>query len=97
MDNKKEYILCAAIKRITPKDCHRIYWQDKCDIYDIELGWRPGDILHRFSGEVSKSPDAQGFYTSLGRFVDREEAAKIAYNCGQIEQQCRILYSEDLY
>ena len=37
------------------------------------------------------------WYKSDGIFDTLEEAAKIAYNCGQIEQQCRILYSEDLY
>lgn len=36
----------------------------------------------------------QGFMTSLGRFVDRKEAAKIAIECGQIE---KLNYGSDLY
>lgn len=42
----------------------------------------------------------QGFVTSSGRFVDREEAAKIALESGQIEElkySKTKLFSEDLY
>ena len=96
MNNKVEYILCAAIKRLEPKKCSP-YWEGINDICNIEIGYRHPDIFQRFKGEVSKSPKDQGFYTSLGRYVDREEAAKIALNCGQITEQKRLLYSEDLY
>ena len=41
--------------------------------------------------------EAQGFYTSKGRFVGREEAAKIAYAAGQISSPTNRLFSEDLY
>jgi hypothetical protein len=41
--------------------------------------------------------EAQGFYTSKGRFVGREEAAKIAYAAGQIFSPTNRLFSEDLY
>lgn len=54
---------------------------------------------------VRYSPDGvgeseQGFLTSKNRFVDREEGAKIALKCKQIEKlhYSNIeLYSEDLY
>ena len=40
----------------------------------------------------------QGFMTSLSRFVNRKEAAKIAYNCGQIEDKEKLsLFSEDIF
>lgn len=97
MNNKIEYILCAAIRRLEPKKCSPPYWEGTNDICNIEIGYRHHDILRRFSGKVSKSPKNQGFYTSFGRYVSREEAAKIAYNCGQIIEEKRVLYSEDLY
>ena len=111
MDNKKEHILCAAIKRIERKKCNP-YYDEMNDICDIEIGYRHHDILYRFQGEVSKNPKDQGFYTSEGRFVDREEAAYIALLAGQIDiEKCfsvkyvdgspirtlKPLYSEDLY
>lgn len=95
---KTEYILCAAIKRNSPKECFQHYRSN--DIYDIELGYRHADILNRFNGEVSKNPNAQGFYTSCGRFVDRKEAYKIALIAGQIDCSKGVdgeLFSEDLY
>lgn len=95
IDNNKEYILCAAIKRKKPRNCYKCYYQQLSDIFEIELGYRHPDIMYRFFREVDNS--AQGFYTSKGRFVDRKEAAKIAYNCGQIDKQVDVLFSEDLY
>lgn len=97
IDNSKEYILCAAIKRKKPKQCHRCYYQQLSDIFEIEIGYRHPDIMYRFFREVSREPSAQGFYTSKGRFVNRKEAAKIAYECGQTSELKDILYSEDLY
>lgn len=41
--------------------------------------------------------EVQGFLTTQNRFVDREEAAKIAYSAGQIASPKTKLYSEDLY
>lgn len=39
----------------------------------------------------------QGFITSLDRYVQRAEAARIAFAAGQIEAPTDILFSEDLY
>lgn len=103
IDNTKEYILCSAIKRKTPRDAQP-YWEGTNDICDVELGYRHHDIFHRFSdGELVESE--QGFYTSKGRYVNRYEGMEIAYNCGQVtedvafdkEGKFRQLYSEDLY
>lgn len=85
-NNNIEYILCAAIKRITPKNC-KPYHENTNDICNIEIGYRHHDILQRFYGEVSKSPKDQGFYTSKGKFVDRIEAMYIAYSAGQVSAE----------
>lgn len=105
IDSSKEYILCAAIRRKERKNCNIVYHPEFQDIYDIEIGWRHCDILHRFIGEVSNKALDQGFYTSKGRFVSREEAYEIAVNCGQVKDDSlylengvhKILFSEDLY
>lgn len=39
----------------------------------------------------------QGFVTNTGEFVDRKEAARIAFECGQIKKPVDGLVSEDLY
>lgn len=52
----------------------------------------------RFRNEVSTSPNDQGFYTSKGRFVSREEGLKIARAAGQVNEIIGgVLTSEDLY
>lgn len=98
-----ERILCAAIKRLNPRSSKCNYHHN--DIHLIELGFRHHDIFIRFQGEVSRNSDDQGFYTSYGRFVDRKEAYKIAFEAGQITKkfdrlptaQEPELFSEDLY
>jgi hypothetical protein len=101
MNNKIEYILCAAILRINERDFTMYHHND---LRKIEIGYRHADIYRRFEGEVDKSPKAQGFYTSKGRFVNRKEAMEIAYNAGQVsidvakfDGEFRNLFSEDLY
>lgn len=39
----------------------------------------------------------QGFLTDEDQFLTRREAAKLAFNCGQIEKEQIILFSEDLW
>lgn len=94
MDNKKEYILCAALKRKAPK---LIALPN--DLPKIEIGLRHFDIRDRFYGEVSMKMEDQGFLTSKGRFVSRKEAEIIARECGQITGHLigGELTSEDLY
>ena len=108
MDNTKEYILCAALKRKVPRNTNS-YHQN--DLDQIEIGYRHHDIRNRFGDEVSCSPKDQGFYTSKGRFVNRREAMEIAFNCGQVDDPQKAiaatcedsvlmykdLFSEDLY
>ena len=103
IDNSKEYILCAALKRKVPRNTNS-YHQN--DLDQIEIGYRHHDIRNRFGDEVSCSPKDQGFYTSKGRFVDRKFAYVIAVTCGQIpppdnfedfNNGTKQLFSEDLY
>lgn len=46
---------------------------------------------------MSSRAICQGFVTSSGRYVDREEAARIAHAAKQIDEPHRILFSEDLW
>lgn len=101
MDNTQEYILCAAIKRLSPKNIkHNPYYKGTNDILNIEIGFRHNDILLRFQGEVSKNPRCQGFYTSKGRYVNRTEAMDIALSAHQVNKDTihsPSLFSENLY
>lgn len=85
IDNTKEYILCAAWKRIKPKT-NEAYWSGKNDINMIEIGYRHHDIYQRFPEQMASGPKAQGFYTSKGKYVDRHEGMRIAYECGQVSE-----------
>ncbi len=96
IDNTKENILCAGILR-------KVYKPETVlrnnDIHKIEIGMRHCDIRDRFPGELLQNLEAQGFYTSKGRFVNRETAEKIARACGQVTGNLigSVLTSEDLY
>lgn len=102
IDNSKEYILCAALKRRIPREQlsdGSPYWKGTNDIMNIELGYRHHDIYQRFPNEVSSKMFDQGFYTSRGRFVGRHEAMKIAYESGQVTKDKAIKsnnYGKDL-
>lgn len=100
--SKQEYILCAAIKRIKPIEVAAHNYQTNNrqpdDIYTIEIGRRHNDIMSRF-GKTCLDTTKQGFYTSWGRFVSREEALQIAKSAGQVSETISEtkLFSEDLY
>lgn len=99
IDNSKEYILCAAIRRQVPRDCHPYYDGDN-DICEIEIGYRHHDIYQRFNDRkkypnyedcpLSLKMEDQGFYTSKGRFVDRYEGMEIAYLAGQVSEKTAL-------
>ena len=93
--------------------CSAIWYNDNNyyphqEIYGVDSGFIIGGFRHhnivgalstnnkhRNDGKEYKT--IQGFITSHGRFVTREEAAEIAYNSGQIKKQVKRLFSEDLY
>lgn len=110
MDNTKEYIVCAAylfregyvtpnvekVNEQTGGDVRDIYYQPHRQVFNMALGWRHADILYKY-GDCIRKNDLGGFMTSKGRYVDRKEAAEIAYACRQIENKVELLFSEDIY
>ena len=97
MNNKKEYIICAAWKRKEPRTMEEKsfpYKPENNDIMKIEIGYRHHDIWERFSEELSVDDGAEGFYTSKGRFVSRLEAMQIAVNCGQVSKRKSVWSKE---
>jgi hypothetical protein len=56
-------------------------------------------VIQRYHADTGKTGSGvrQGFMTSQGRFVDRSEAARLAFAAGQIEKPKPTLYSEDLW
>ena len=84
-------IISAAVKASVNGEkviipCHR-----HCDFFEI---------MHMLHCQYDKNSVEQGFIAWDGveeRFVSRQEAAKIAYVCKQIDQPINTLYSEDLW
>lgn len=98
---RSEYILCAAI------------WFDDGKKYEhqpknitsglVFCGLRHCSIFQQIGGTVGERQNlgiyqkAQGFLTSENRFVEREEAGRIAYKAKQTDKLITRLHSEDLY
>lgn len=107
MSKLNEYIICSAYKLKEPYQGEKGQYKHSTlckdygqydDIYDIAIGRRHSDIIHRYGKQIMVNTD--GFYTSYGRYVTREEAYKIAESNGQIicKHGCMdILYSEDIF
>lgn len=100
-----EYIICAAIWY---KDLPSQTFLPKNIEYGmIVCGYRHPhciDIVKILSGlrTVQIAPDGvgstiTGFLTNTNKFVNREEAAHIAYLAGQISEPSDKLFSEDIY
>lgn len=51
---------------------------------------------HISEGTFSKNDYTLGFVTDSGEFVTRMQAAKIAYEYGQIKEKMSILFSTDI-
>lgn len=70
------------------------------EVVTLERPNRHGDIFSymRNNGYARPIDEEQGFITEDERFVDREEAYKIAFAAGQIlPDRGRELYTEDLW
>lgn len=105
----KEYILCAAIwyKQIPLKKVINGVLPKNCDKGLVVLGHRHGQCMWTMGcltglRSVTNAPDGvgeyeQGFLTNTNRFVNRSEAARIAFKAKQITIKIETLYSEDLY
>lgn len=105
-----EKILCAAIwyknpplkkPEILDVQGFRPY---NVDVGIVISGWRHPNCIAQIvaltglrSVESEIGEYIQGFLTNKNRFVDRGEAAIIAYNEKQILKPTSELYSEDLY
>jgi hypothetical protein len=84
---------------------HRAYRPVNVDHGMVFCGLRHGNCLYAmcaFTGlrQAQAGKETQGFITTKNRFVDREEAARIALSSGQIKKLSyskKSLYSEDLY
>ena len=107
---KQEYILCSAIwykdLELKKPDVLKIrgFSPYNVDRGIVFCGWRHPNCMYQMvaiTGLRSVITEVgeyeQGFLTSKNRFVDREEAGKIAFEQGQTEQLHKTLYSEDLY
>ncbi len=71
------------------------------NIYSLPAPARHDDVRMMLKNKGIKSVTGlQGFITNTGRFVDREEAARLALASGQIKAlkfQKNELFSEDLW
>lgn len=70
--------------------------------YKIDIGFRHSVILNQMylNGiKYDRNDCQQGFITDEYpmHFVSREEAAKIAYEAGQVPELKNTIYSEDLW
>ncbi|MFA6227580.1 MAG: hypothetical protein WC668_00110 [Patescibacteria group bacterium] len=66
---------------------------------EIFVACRHGRIIQKYGHSAPPgffSGAEQGFVTDGGEFVDRREAARIAFECGQIKQPKEVLFSEDV-
>lgn len=68
-------------------------------VYSLPAPKRHAHVIWHMADLGIKTPitGKQGFVTSEGGFVGREEAAMIALHAGQIDGHRRELFSEDLW
>ncbi len=101
----KEYILCAANHYDDGQE--NVHEPVNIKTGFVVCGRRHHNCIHTFAmivgfpytedGHKLHNTEEQGFLTNTNRFVDREEGAKIAFAAGQITEEKKTLYSEDLY
>ena len=105
MEKNKEYILCAANHYDDGEK--QIHGPKNIESGFVICGRRHHNCISLFAKMVGfpydenglklMNTEEQGFLTNTDRFVSREEAAKIAFNAGQIKKETNRLFSEDLY
>lgn len=69
-------------------------------VYSVPPPGRHGDVFALDKATHQCAPEDQGFLTSTGRFVERDEALTIAAAAGQIIVKtgpADILFSEDVW
>ena len=102
---KKEYIICSA-HHYNDGKVH-VHQPTNIKIGFITTGLRHHNCHRTFSQIMGfpyspealkiKNTEIQGFITNRYRFVDRKEAALLAYAARQITKTVKELHSEDLY
>jgi hypothetical protein len=92
-----EYILCAAIHYKNGEKY--IHQPINIETGFVLAGRRHHNIINTVGLAFGKMKcyKEQGFLTSTDRFVNRKEAAEIAYYSQQTDVKKVELYSEDLY
>jgi hypothetical protein len=67
----------------------------------LEAPARHGDIIHAIAQSIPETEwpvrGDQGFLTSSGKFVGRNDAMEIARAAGQVQSTSDTLYTEDLW
>lgn len=97
----KERILCAAVW--VQNDSINLHQPENIETGFVICGFRHCNcfqVLSMTKTDYHQGNSEQGFLTNHNRFVTRPEAAKIAFEAGQIEKHVAdisFLYSEDLY
>lgn len=67
-------------------------------VWSLPAPHRHYHIIEKHFKETGKNGSGkQGFVTSAGRFVDRYQAASLAYDAKQIEATRLQLFTEDLW
>ena len=104
-----ETIVAAAILVPVPDELRQEMWRGRRVYPDHTIVSAPpparhGTLMHSMSAYLPRrvQPDEQGFLTSTGRYVGREEALAIVFAAGQerVDHPSRndhTLYSEDLW
>lgn len=87
-------IVSAAVKIYRPKEIEIIL--------PVHRHKDARTIMSQFGYEVGTYAYQDGFFTDMGEFFDRAEAADHAYECGQLietaeESRIEVLMSEDLW
>ncbi|MDD5013583.1 MAG: hypothetical protein PHW73_00590 [Atribacterota bacterium] len=89
--SQREWVIGQFKRNYTPIKIARAAIRKEDEIY---LGASHGEIIKAHPWKLKNCE--QGFLTDTGEFVDRKEAAVIAFNAGQIKEKKDILYSENL-
>jgi hypothetical protein len=67
----------------------------------VWTGRRHSDVIMKIVLELGRQSapvsGTQGFITECGKFLDRKDAARVAFEAGQVKELYPILMSEDLY
>lgn len=66
------------------------------DVFVGEQGWRHDKVILANLTDDHKN-DIVGFVTDKGEFLNRKQAGRHAFECGQIEALTDCLLSEDVW